>query len=111
MMKLFYLLYFFLINCFFVYSYIDPGTGSMLFAVCCMFTFLFIYDAMNVRYEAGKHAHYINNIKIELEATLQKDPGNPHLKERLGHTPVEVIGGIVLGVVLTVLLSKIVGIW
>ena len=32
-MKLFYLFYFFLINCFFAYSYIDPGTGSMLFAV------------------------------------------------------------------------------
>ena len=32
-MKLFYLVYFILINCFCVYSYIDPGTGSMLFAV------------------------------------------------------------------------------
>ena len=32
-MKLFYLIYFILINCFCVYSYIDPGTGSMLFAV------------------------------------------------------------------------------
>ena len=32
-MKLFYLIYFILINCFTVYSYIDPGTGSMLFAV------------------------------------------------------------------------------
>ena len=32
-MKLFYLIYFILINCFCAYSYIDPGTGSMLFAV------------------------------------------------------------------------------
>ena len=32
-MKLFYLIYFILVNCFCAYSYIDPGTGSMLFAV------------------------------------------------------------------------------
>ena len=30
---LFYIFYFIFINCFFIYSYIDPGTGSMLFAV------------------------------------------------------------------------------
>jgi len=84
---------------------------SMLFAVTSMFTLLFIYDAMNVRYEAGKHAHYINNLKLELEETLQREPISPHLKERLWHTPVEVVGWIIFGCLLTILLSKAVWIW
>lgn len=83
----------------------------MLFAVAFTFTFLFIYDAMNVRYEAGKHAHYINNLRFELEATLHKQAPPHHLKERLGHTPIEVIGSILFGCILTLLLSKFIVLW
>jgi acid phosphatase family membrane protein YuiD len=47
---------------------------------------------MNVRYEAGKHAHYINNIRTELKEVLNAHEKLHFLKERLGHTPTEVLG-------------------
>ena len=51
---------------------------------------LFWYDAMNVRYEAGKHAQYINEIKEELKSFSFIDYKLNDLKERLGHTLIEV---------------------
>ena len=35
-------------------------------------------DAMNVRYEAGKHAHYINSMRFELNDVLHKDEKTNH---------------------------------
>ncbi|MEI8091861.1 MAG: divergent PAP2 family protein [bacterium] len=53
----------------------------MLFAVVAAFSLLFAYDAMNIRYEAGQHAHYINDLRTELEGVLQKK--EVRLKERI----------------------------
>ncbi|MEI7919053.1 MAG: divergent PAP2 family protein [bacterium] len=48
------------------------GFGSVLFATSFAFSVLFAYDAMNLRYETGQHAHYINNMRLELQSILQK---------------------------------------
>lgn len=77
------------------------GIESPHFAMCLCFSMLFWYDAMNVRYEAGKHAQYINEIKEELKSFSFIDYKLNDLKERLGHTLVEVIGGIFVGSALT----------
>lgn len=82
------------------------GFDSILFAVAFAFSVLFAYDAMNLRYETGQHAHYINDLRLELESILQKKEKNP-LKERLGHTPWEVAGGIVFASILTYVLYYI----
>ncbi len=73
------------------------GIESAYFAIALCFSFLFRYDAMNVRYEAGKHAQYINEIKEELKSFSFIDYKLNDLKERLWHTFVEVIGGIFVG--------------
>jgi hypothetical protein len=65
------------------------GFNSVFFAVAFAFSVLFAYDAMNLRYETGQHAHYINDMRTELESILQKKQKSP-LKERIGHTPLEV---------------------
>lgn len=68
------------------------GPESAVFAVSFMFMVLISYDAMNVRYEAGRHAYYLNHIRTELKDVLwQKDPRLSSLKERIGHTPLEVL--------------------
>lgn len=79
---------------------LEYGFGSILFAVAFAFSVLFAYDAMNLRYETGQHASYINDMRLELEAILQKKQRSP-LKERIGHTPIEVAGGILFGTILT----------
>ncbi|HNR46775.1 MAG TPA: divergent PAP2 family protein [Anaerolineaceae bacterium] len=76
------------------------GFGTPVFALAFAIAMIIIYDAAGVRREAGRHAQKINALIEELLA------GHPisekRLKEVLGHTPPEVIGGIVLGVILAV---------
>lgn len=76
------------------------GFGSIFFAVAFAFSVLFAYDAMNLRYETGQHAHYINNLRSDLESILQKKPKSL-LKERIWHTPLEVAWWILFGSILT----------
>ena len=53
-----------------------------------------MHDAMGVRREAGKHAKVLN----DLIASLGKDaPPKDVLKEFLGHTPLQVCFGALLG--------------
>lgn len=86
--------------------WLEYGFGSTLFAVAFAFSVLFAYDAMNLRYQTGQHAHYINDLRSELESILQKKK-KWVLKERLWHTPWEVAGGIIVASVLTYVLYYI----
>lgn len=79
------------------------GIESTEFAITFAFSFLFWYDAINVRYEAGQHASYINKISEELDTIFKLDGKVASLKERLWHTFIEVAGGIVTGVALTIM--------
>jgi len=76
------------------------GFGTPVFALAFAVAMIIIYDAAGVRREAGRHAQKINAL---IEEMMQGHPiSEKRLKEVLGHTPPEVIGGIVLGVVLAV---------
>jgi uncharacterized protein len=71
------------------------GFSNPLFAMAVAITMIVIYDAANVRRQAGIHAQRINVIFDEL---LRGHPVNERdLREVLGHTPLEVVGGILLG--------------
>ncbi len=73
------------------------GFGSPLFALSLAIAMIVIYDAAGVRREAGKHAERINFLFDQL---LQGHVwSEEELREVLGHTPMEVIGGILLGLV------------
>lgn len=77
------------------------GFDSTYFAIAMVFSFIVMYDAANVRLEAGKQAAVINQI-IE----LLENPGlNPEerLKEILGHTPLQVLAGGILGMVVSII--------
>lgn len=74
------------------------GFASPLFAIAVAITMIVVYDAANVRRQAGIHAQRINVIFDEL---LRGHPINEKdLREVLGHTPLEVVGGILLGLVI-----------
>ena len=71
------------------------GLDSPVFALGVVITMIVTYDAAGVRQQAGIHAKRINVIVAEL---LKGHPINERdLREVLGHTPLEVAGGILLG--------------
>jgi acid phosphatase family membrane protein YuiD len=71
------------------------GFDSPVFALGVVITMIVTYDAAGVRQQAGIHAQRINVIVAEL---LKGHPINERdLREVLGHTPLEVVGGILLG--------------
>lgn len=75
----------------------DLGFDSPIFAVALIFTFITAYDAMGLRFESGKQAEAINLINVELGKSKKK--GFKLLKEQLGHKPLEVLVGLLLGTV------------
>ena len=84
---------------------LHDGLQSTIFAIAITLSFLFRYDAMNVRYESGQHAQYINKMRSELQGVLdeEKKATMSNLKERIGHTPLEVLWWIVFWVWITIL--------
>lgn len=72
------------------------GFDSLLFTICVYVAFVVMYDAAGVRRAVGKQAVLLN--RILSMRTLQKRTGGEHLKELLGHTPVEVFAGALIGV-------------
>jgi uncharacterized protein len=82
--------------------YLEQGM-TMLFIVTLVFSFLLRYDAINVRYEAGKHAHYLNTIRGQLLNVFSHGEEQVSLNERIGHTLPELLAGIVIGSAVTVM--------
>ena len=72
------------------------GWSSPAFAVTTVFAVIVMYDAAGVRQAAGKQARILNQIIDEL---FREKPefNEDRLKELLGHTPVQVIVGSILG--------------
>jgi acid phosphatase family membrane protein YuiD len=76
------------------------GWASGEFAVAFVFAVIVMYDAAGVRQAAGKQARILNQIVDELfreDSKFNED----RLKELLGHTPVQVIAGSALGVMVS----------
>jgi len=72
---------------------LTEGIDSPAFAVSVVLGFIVIHDAHVVRYNAGRHASALNQIKHQIDP----DPPIPLLKESLGHTKIEILVGILLG--------------
>lgn len=81
---------------------LQEGWGSPIFAVAVIFASIVLYDAAGVRRAAGKQAKVLNIIMTDLFDS-GKLPGEK-LKELLGHTPLEVVAGGVLGMITAILL-------
>lgn len=80
------------------------GIGSTLFAISVVIAAVTIYDAMGVRHEAGEHAKIINQMLKHSCEDESEDPDFKELKEMLGHTPLEVVGGVFLGILVPLII-------
>jgi len=75
---------------------IKYGPLHDLFVLSLVFAAIVIYDAMNIRYQSGLHAHALNKIK-----------GEKKLNESLGHLPSETLVGSMVGVFVAAVLMQI----
>lgn len=77
------------------------GFDKDTFALAVALTMVVVYDAAGVRREAGRHAEKIN---ILINEFFSGHPiSDKQLKEVIGHTPAQVVAGVVLGLVIAVL--------
>jgi acid phosphatase family membrane protein YuiD len=81
------------------------GFDNPLFAIAVGITMIVVHDASGVRRQAGMHAERINHLFEELlKGHMWDEKG---LKEVIGHTPLEVIGGILLGLLVAFVQWKV----
>ena len=82
------------------------GLGSAAFAIALVVACIVMYDATGVRRQAGEHAKQLN--KINRDNDDDNDSFEDELlKEKLGHTPLEVLGGSLLGIIVSIVYSYI----
>jgi len=78
------------------------GWDSPVFAVSAVFSMIVLYDAAGVRRAAGKQAEVLNRLVERLHPSLNFD--QDRLKELIGHTPLEVFGGVIVGIIVGLLI-------
>lgn len=80
---------------------IVEGFSSTNFAIALCFALVVMYDAAGVRRAAGIQARILNNIMNDL--SQNKPLQEKKLKELLGHTPIEVFAGAMLGIAIGII--------
>ncbi len=79
------------------------GFDSPLFAIATVLAFVVLYDAQGIRRQAGNQARIINRMLQNVENAGIKVDKN--LKELLGHTPIQVVGGTILGIIVALIMN------
>ena len=70
---------------------LDEGMNSPAFGVAITLAFIVILDASSLRRQVGKHAVAINKLNLSTDGT------SPFLRERMGHTRIEILAGVITG--------------
>jgi acid phosphatase family membrane protein YuiD len=74
------------------------GLNSFEFGISAVLAIIVCHDAMGVRREAGKHAVILNEMVKAFEELANQDLPDVALKEFVGHTPIQVCAGIIIGI-------------
>ena len=91
---------------------LTEGIASPLFAISFVLAGVVIHDSIGIRREAGKHATVLNDMKKEFYDIINElNKGkaknklivDKRLKELLGHEPIEVISGMLLGITIVLI--------
>lgn len=93
----------------------EVGYASPVFALSIMMLGIVIYDALSVRYNAGLHGKELNRLRKvidemddeisklggeERDDKLEEMADQKQFKEFLGHKPIEVLAGALLGIII-----------
>lgn len=80
---------------------LEHGFASTYFALAASFAIVVMFDAQGVRRATGRQARILNKITEDIYWRGRIDEGQ--LRELIGHTPVEVIAGFLLGIAIAML--------
>ena len=84
------------------------GFGTFEFAIAFVFALVVCHDATGVRRETGKQALLLNEIIKSFEVFSTKKLPEVMLKEFVGHTPIQVFAGILVGIANALILNFLV---
>ena len=79
----------------------EYGFDSAFFALAAAFAIVVMFDAQGVRRATGRQARILN--KITEDIYWQGKVQERRLRELIGHTPVEVIAGTILGILIALI--------
>lgn len=86
-------------------TYFQYGSASFEFAIAAFFAIVVMYDAIGVRRETGIQAKVLNEM-IDLFSNMGKGVSmEDKLKEFVGHTPLQVLAGAILGIVIAIVVA------
>ena len=90
--------------------FIKEGPASSQFAIAAVLAGVVMYDALGIRRQAGKHAQILNEMieNVDTFKSIDWESLSPdeRLKEFLGHTPMQVLIGMLLGIGLSIVLCN-----
>ena len=81
------------------------GFASFQFAIGALFTMIVCRDAVGVRRETGKQNMIINELLKMIES---EEIAEIKLKKFVGHTPLQVVGGLIVGIVVALLMNLVI---
>jgi acid phosphatase family membrane protein YuiD len=81
-----------------VLSALVYGCGSFQFAISAVLAIIVCHDAMGVRLETGKQAEVLNDLIDIIDMLTTEKLPEVKLKEFVGHTPVQVAAGTIVGI-------------
>ena len=86
-------------------AYFEYGASSFEFAISAILAIVVMYDARGVRRETGKQAELLNDIiRIFEDMGRSEISAHDRLKELVGHTPLQVVIGALLGFFIAVIM-------
>lgn len=86
----------------------EYGGGSFEFAIAAMLAIIVMYDAMGVRRETGIQGRVLNEM-LEIFTNMGKEiSAEAKLKELVGHTPLQVLMGAILGILIALITGNII---
>ncbi|GMP66772.1 hypothetical protein ACSBR2_027736 [Camellia fascicularis] len=84
---------------------LQEGTGGPTFAIAIVLACVVMYDASGVRLHAGRQAELLNQIVCEFPPEHPLSNSRP-LRDSLGHTPLQVLAGAMLGCLVAYLMKN-----
>ena len=83
------------------------GISSPMFAISLVFAMIVIVDAIGLRNYLGLHGKTINGLVKDLEEDDFLDDYYPKQLEKIGHTPLQVMAGGIIGIAVSIIMSII----
>lgn len=90
-------------------AYLNYGAGSYEFAIALILALIVMHDAMGVRRETGIHASILNEMMETFEKMGHQELSpEDKLQEFVGHTPLQVLIGAILGIMIAIFINYII---